>query len=63
MAFQYEYKFVPIKQKWTGSPKENYLSMIEDMGRQGWRFISLMGPERAISLGFTEPTLVFEKVR
>ena len=63
MAIQYEYKFVPIKQTWTGSTKENYLSMIEDMGRQGWRFKTLMAPEHAVSLGFSEPTLVFEKVR
>jgi hypothetical protein len=58
---KFEYKFVPIDVKWTGLPKENYLDLVQQHGKQGWRLVQVLSSETAVSLGFTSNVLIFER--
>ena len=37
---KYEYKVILMKidKVWTGKPTVDYLNILNDMGREGWRF-------------------------
>ncbi len=59
---KFEYKFVPIKSKWTGMPKENYVAEIEKHGKQGWRLVQILSSENATLIGFTDAIIIFERM-
>ncbi|MCH1624148.1 DUF4177 domain-containing protein [Fredinandcohnia quinoae] len=41
----YEYKFVKIElSTWSSKPKEGYQDIIQQHGKEGWRFVQIFAP-------------------
>lgn len=58
---QFEYEAVQLKYSiWTGKAKFDYLEIINERGRAGWRFVGF-APTFARSKGVKYPEMIFER--
>ncbi len=57
----FEYKFVRLAINiWTNSPKEDYQSIIQEHGDEGWRLVQIFAPTN-MNMQAAYYELVFER--